>query len=106
MKLRNLTIKALGILFVAVSAISTGFAQKSAVTNTHFALQEAKNALVKEDFAEAAKQLTTARENIDRAINNEKTGIDDKTWLYRGDVYAEMMRLPADNSAGVARLHK
>lgn len=104
MTFRNLTIKTLGAIGLVIFAIQAGLAQKSAVTNTHFALQEAKNALVKEDFEEAAKQLASAREYIDGAISNEKTMVEDKTWLYRGDVYAEMLRLPAENSAGVTKI--
>ena len=50
------------------------------------------------------KKLAYARENIDKAVNHEQTKGDSKTWVYRGDVYAEIMRLPADNNAGVQKI--
>ncbi len=104
MNLYQSTTKIIGALTLLLVASSVGFSQKSARTNTHFALQEAKEFLIQENFEEAAQKLAYARENIDKAVNHEQTKGDSKTWVYRGDVYAEMMRLPADNNAGVPKI--
>lgn len=104
MNLYQSTIKFSGVFIMLLLVSSTGFGQKSARTNTHFSLQEAKELLIQENFADAAKKLAYARENIDKAVNHEQTKGDSKTWVYRGDVYAEIMRLPADNNAGVPKI--
>lgn len=104
MNLYQSTIKVIGAGLMLLLVSGVGFSQKSARTNTHFALQEAKELLIQENFADAAKKLAVARENIDKAVKHEQTRDDAKTWVYRGDVYAEMLRLPDDNNGGVPKI--
>ncbi|MEQ9168334.1 MAG: hypothetical protein RLO12_18900, partial [Fulvivirga sp.] len=73
MNLYQSTIKFSGVFIMLLLVSSTGFGQKSARTNTHFSLQEAKELLIQENFADAAKKLAYARENIDKAVNHEQT---------------------------------
>ncbi len=72
------------------------YAQSSAITNTHFALQEAKEYLANGEIDKAVAKLQTARDNIDKAIENEKTSGKSKTWNYRGDTYKEYLNVPQD----------
>ncbi len=71
-------------------------AQSSAVTNAHFALQEAREYMANGDIDKAVSKMETARDNIDKAVENEKTSTKAKTWNYRGDIYKEMLSLPED----------
>ena len=91
-------------LLLGIFSLGNLKAQNSKVTNTHFALKEAKDYLGQENFEKAAEKLAYARENIDAAVQNDKTAGNAKTWNYRGDVYADMMRLPADNNGGVSKM--
>lgn len=103
LNMRTIKLILTGIL-IAVFSMGYLKAQNSKVTNTHFALKEAKDYIGQENFEKAAEKLAYARENIDAAVQNEKTAGNAKTWNYRGDVYADMMRLPADNNGGVNKL--
>ena len=71
-------------------------AQGAAVTNTHYALQEAKEYMANGNLEKAADKLMNARENIEKAITNEKTMTKAKTWNYRGDVYRQYLSLSED----------
>jgi tetratricopeptide (TPR) repeat protein len=77
-----------------LGAVEISKAQNSAVTNTHFALQEAREYMANGQIDKAVGKIESARQNIDAASSHEKTGKNPKTWKYRGDVYREFLSLP------------
>jgi tetratricopeptide (TPR) repeat protein len=60
-------------VFMSLLFVSAGFAQKSNRTSAYMYLQKG--------------QLEQAKEAIDKAVQNEKTKNDPKTWLYYGEIY-------------------
>lgn len=61
------------ILFTLVLAAATTFAQSSKRVSAYNYMKDG--------------EFLKAKEPIDEAINDSKTGIDDKTWRYRGQIY-------------------
>ncbi len=70
------------ILSISMSLlfISVGFAQKSNRTSAYLYKQKG--------------QLESAKKAIDKAVQNEKTKNDPKTWLYYGEIYYDIATSP------------
>jgi len=68
------TVMLISFAFILLS----GFAQKSAVVSAYNYHRDGK--------------LDKAKEYIDKAITNEKTMNDAKTWFYRGNIYIDIYR--------------
>jgi len=77
-----------------IGAVDFSVAQSMAVTNTHYALEEVRDYLADGQIERAAAKLELARENIDKAVLNEKTGKKAKTWRYRGETYRQFLSIP------------
>ncbi|UBM61410.1 tetratricopeptide repeat protein [Candidatus Sulfidibacterium hydrothermale] len=82
----------MSLLFIAV-----GFAQKSNRTSAFMYKQKG--------------QLVEAKEAIDKAVQNEKTKNDPKTWLYYGEIYYAIATSPLpqfqklDSTAAIKAFH-
>lgn len=77
-------------VFTALAIVLAGglMAQNAKVVSAYTALQEATKFAYTNNFVDAAKNLTKAIEYIEPAITHEKTALKEKTWRYRGDIYA------------------
>ena len=73
---------------MAMMVVGGLFAQNAKVVSAYTALQEATKFAYTNNFVDAAKNLTKAIEYIEPAITHEKTSLKEKTWRYRGDIYA------------------
>ncbi|NNC83284.1 MAG: tetratricopeptide repeat protein [Flavobacteriales bacterium] len=67
-------------------------AQSSKVTNAKFSYDAALEKIMAEDFAAAAEELAEAIQEIEPAIAHEKTGMKEKTWRYRANIYELVSR--------------
>ena len=65
------------LIFILLVIVISSFAQSSAVTNAILYHKDG--------------ELDKAKENIDKAIEDEKTGTHPKTWYYRGMIYTDIL---------------
>ena len=82
------------ILIAAIALLGTTVinAQTSNVTNAIFSLKAAKEKIVAEDFAGAAKELAEAIAEIEPATVHDKTAGKEKTWRKRAEIYEMIAR--------------
>ena len=93
--------KTLLMLLVAVFVATGVNAQKNKRTSAYNYNKEFDNEIELYKLKKNPKNLENAKgaikeakENIDAAVENEKTKIDPKTWLYRGAIYYNLATLP------------
>jgi hypothetical protein len=74
--------KKIALIIVITSLMASAFAQKATVVSAY-------------NFHNSGR-LDKAKEAIDKAITNEKTMLDAKTWFYRGNIYIDIQRSPIE----------
>jgi len=74
--------KKIALIIVITSLMTSAFAQKATVVSAY-------------NFHNSGR-LDKAKEAIDKAITNEKTMLDAKTWFYRGNIYIDIQRSPIE----------
>jgi tetratricopeptide (TPR) repeat protein len=80
--------KKISLTIVILFAVAITNAQNSKVNSAYANYNQAITDLSKSDIEGAVKNLTSAAENIEPTITDEKTMIKSKTWRYRGNIYS------------------
>jgi tetratricopeptide (TPR) repeat protein len=93
--------KTLLMLLVALFVAGGTYAQKNKRTSAYNDNKEFDSEIElyklkknPKDLEKAQEAIKEAKANIDAAVQNEKTKIDPKTWLYAGAIYYNLASLP------------